>query len=346
MLVLMVGIGSFVAGWIITALMRRYALANSVLDVPNDRSSHEIPTPRGGGVGIVLPVMVALLAAPALLLGSGAGLVAAAAVLIVAAIGWLDDHRSLGVKSRLVGHVAAGALVAFFAIGVPEYPFGVAAPLALAGLWWVFWTVSLINVVNFIDGIDGIIGLQALLFGLYAIAATGIKVSSAAIVGAALAGASIGFLLLNWSPARIFMGDVGSGSLGVVFVLLGVLTIIEVEWTVVHAFLPLMPIFADEVMTMARRISRGESLSEPHRTHVYQRLVQAGLGHGSVAALYGVLALACGAWGLMVRKNELVFWFGAVVTLLVVFVLLAGLRGWAERRAAAESRLSESRVAG
>lgn len=342
----MVGIGSLLAGWMVTGLMRRYALANSVLDVPNDRSSHEIPTPRGGGVGIVLPVLLALVAAPAILLGSGAGLVAAAAVLIVAAIGWLDDHRPLGVKSRLVGHVAAGALVAFFAVDAAAHPFHVVVPLAVAGLWWVFWTVSSINVVNFIDGIDGIIGLQVLVFGLYAIAATGMDVSPASVVGAALAGASIGFLLFNWSPARIFMGDVGSGSLGVAFVLLGVFTIIEAGWTAVHAFLPLMPIFVDEVLTMARRVARGESLSEPHRTHVYQRLVQAGFGHGPVAAFYGILAVACGAWGLMVPTNEVAFWVGAVVALVAVFVLLAALRGWAERRAAAELRLSESRVAG
>lgn len=332
MLVLIVGVGSVVAGWAATILMRRYALANAVLDVPNDRSSHEIPTPRGGGVGVVLPIVVMLVAIPSAMLGIGAGLLGAAAILIVAAIGWLDDHRPLGVKSRLVGHVAAGVLVALFAGSAAVHPFSAAIPPVVAGLWWVFWTVSSINVVNFIDGIDGIIGLQAVVFGLFAVAGAGGQLTPSALMGVTLAGAAIGFLVLNWSPASIFMGDVGSGSLGVAFVLLGVLTMAEVDWTVVHAFLPLMPIFADEVLTMGRRVAKGESLSEPHRTHVYQRLVQAGFGHASVATLYGILASSAATWAIVVPDSNLTFWIGCSIGLAFTFLLLSFLRNWAEAR--------------
>jgi UDP-N-acetylmuramyl pentapeptide phosphotransferase/UDP-N-acetylglucosamine-1-phosphate transferase len=256
-------------------------------------------------------------------------------VALVAAVGWIDDHRSLSVSTRLIGHLVAGAIVAALASGAEVRPFHVAIPAVLGVLWWVFWTVSAINVVNFIDGIDGIIGLQAFVYGLFAVAAVGLHASPAAILALTLAGAALGFLLLNWSPARIFMGDVGSGSLGVIFVVLGVLTMREVGWSVVPAFLPLMPIFADEVLTMSRRLARGESLSEPHRTHVYQRLVQAGWGHGPVAALYGLLAAICGAWALIERGGTPVFWVGAGIALVATFGLLGLLRGWAERQCGA-----------
>lgn len=334
MLVLIVGVVSVVVGWAVTKLMRRYALANAVLDVPNDRSSHETPTPRGGGVGVVLPVVLVLAAIPSAMLGVGAGMLGAAAILIVAAIGWLDDHRPLGVRSRLVGHVAAGVLVALFAGSATVQPFPVAMPVVVAGLWWIFWTVSSINVVNFIDGIDGIIGLQAVVFGLFAVAGAEGQTSPSALMGVTLAGAALGFLVLNWSPASIFMGDVGSGSLGVAFVLLGVLTMAETNWTVVHAFLPLMPIFADEVLTMCRRVARGESLSEPHRTHVYQLLVQAGFGHSFVAILYGILATFAATWAIVVPDSNLTFWIGSAIGLVFTFLLLSFLRNWAEVRTA------------
>lgn len=334
MLVVVIGIGSLLAGWATTVLMRRYALMNAVLDLPNERSSHHVATPRGGGVGIVLPVVILLLAFPTAQIGRQAGLLGAAAILIVAAIGWLDDHRSLGVKSRLLGHIGAGILVALFGLGAPMDPLRQAIPLVAVCTWWVFWTVSAINVVNFIDGIDGLIGLQAVLFGLFAVAIAGGQATPAGLLGVTLAGAAIGFLLLNWAPARIFMGDVGSGSLGVAFVVLGILTMIEAQWTIVHSFLPLMPIFVDEVLTMGRRVARGEALSEPHRTHVYQRLVQAGLGHATVATLYGFLATATAAWALLVPVSSRRFWIGFVIVLILTFVLLSFLRHWAEARIA------------
>lgn len=332
MQVLLIALVCVLASWLLTSLVRRYALKYAVLDLPNSRSSHQVPTPRGGGVGIIGPIIVALLAAP--MAGVSRVFCAAGAVAIglVAALGWIDDHRSLSVRTRLAGHLGAGLVVAAIAAGEAVQPFGDVVPAAVSAIWWIFWTISAINVVNFIDGTDGIIGLQALVFGLFSLAAAGLPVSPAAVLGAALAGAALGFLLLNWAPARIFMGDVGSGSLGVVFVVLGVVTIRQEGWTVVHAFLPLMPIFADEVLTMGRRVARGEALSEPHRTHVYQRLVQAGWGHGRVAMLYGVLASACGAWALIHRSGTPIFWAGTTAALVSTLIGLYLLRAWAERR--------------
>lgn len=332
MQVLLIALVCALASWLLTSLVRRYALKHAVLDLPNSRSSHQVPTPRGGGVGIIVPIIVTLLAAPMLGVSPVFCVAGAAAIGLVAALGWVDDHRSLSVRTRLAGHIGAGLVVAAMAAGEGVQPFGSVAPAALSGLWWIFWTVSAINVVNFIDGTDALIGLQALVFGLFSLAGAGLPVSLSAALGAALAGAALGFLLLNWPPARIFMGDVGSGSLGVVFAVLGVLTMRQVEWTVVHAYLPLMPIFADEVLTMGRRIARGETLSEPHRTHVYQRLVQAGWSHARVAALYGMLAGLCGAWALLHRSDTPTFWAGTAAMLAGTLAGLYLLRAWAERR--------------
>lgn len=315
-----------------TALVRRYALARSMMDVPNARSSHHVAVPRGGGVGIILPVLICLLALPLAGTPWPLALSGSAALLLVAVLGWVDDSRSLSVRVRLVGHLLAGAMVALTGRSVDLGGFGSSAPEAVLWIWWIFWTVSVINVANFIDGIDGIMGLQAIVFASFAFVAAGTDGAPAAVVALTLVGAAAGFLVLNWAPAKVFMGDVGSGSLGLIFVLLGILTMREVGWTVIHAFLPLMIIFADEVLTMNRRIRRGERLSTPHRTHVYQLLVQAGVSHSRVALLYGLMAVAPAVWANLHPEAEPVFWVGVAAALITAFGLLTVLRGWAERR--------------
>lgn len=289
---------------------------------------------------MIVPVAIALLTAPRFgappIFCIGGALVVTA----VAALGWIDDHRSLSVQTRLVVHICAGALVAFVAVRTGVQPLSIPLPAVVTGLWWMFWTVSAINVVNFMDGIDGIIGLQAVVFGAISVTAAGFQSTPAGILGTALAGASLGFLTLNWAPARIFMGDVGSGTLGAVFALLGISTIQQVGWTVVHAFLPLMPLFTDEVLTMTRRIAEGQPLSEPHRTHVYQRLVQAGWGHARVTLLYGSMSAVCGLWALAHRRSSPLFWLGAATALVAIFSALWLLRLRAEGQIAAKASVA------
>lgn len=269
--------------------VRAYALRHDVLDRPNARSSHTRPTPRGGGLGLVAALLLVLLAAAPAWRADARLLAAAGAILLTAYVGWRDDHGGLPVRQRLVAHLAAGLLVLPLALR-PE-----AVPAWLgwgAAAWWVFWTVSCINVVNFMDGIDGLIGGQALVVGLHAMALGGD--ATAATFGAALAGAAAGFLAWNWSPARIFLGDVGSGALGVAAVVAGLLLMREGEAGLVTAFLPLFPIFLDAFTTLVRRWRRGEQLTEAHRSHLYQRLANGGWGHAPVSALF-LTAAALGA---------------------------------------------------
>lgn len=209
------------------------------------------------------------------------------AIVLTAVVGWKDDHAGLSVWPRLAAHVAAGIMMLPLAVAA-EPAFGWA--VAFIAIWWVFWTVSAINVVNFMDGIDGIIGLQALVFALHLVLLGGDD-ALARPYGLALAGAAIGFLLWNWAPARIFMGDVGSGALGAAMVLGGLLLMRDGGVGLAAGFLPLYPIFLDAAVTLIRRALRGERLTVAHRTHLYQKLANGGWGHARVSALYGGVSL-------------------------------------------------------
>jgi UDP-N-acetylmuramyl pentapeptide phosphotransferase/UDP-N-acetylglucosamine-1-phosphate transferase len=289
-------IAALVASVALVGLVRQYALRRDVLDHPGERSSHSTPTPRGGGAGLLAAWLLVLV--PSLSPGwhgSWPLLVSFAGVLAVAAIGWIDDHGGLAVRLRLVAHgVAACALLPLVLLpeAVPAWPVPVAAA------WWIFCAIAAANVVNFIDGIDGLIGLTALVFGGFA-AVVGLPAGAAAGCGLALAGAAAGFLVWNWSPAKIFLGDVGSGAIGFVIVIIGVLLMRETGRGIILTFLPLWPIVADASATLIRRWRRSEPLTQAHRSHLYQRLANEGWGHARVSLLYGFGALAGAACSAM-----------------------------------------------
>jgi UDP-N-acetylmuramyl pentapeptide phosphotransferase/UDP-N-acetylglucosamine-1-phosphate transferase len=275
-----------------TGLARWYALHREVLDHPNERSSHASPTPRGGGAAIV---GATLLLWPALAHGAGLLslrlLVALAALLIVAAVGWLDDHDSLGVRARIVVHLLAGIVVALLAIswtGGTELQ-GRMALVAIA-LWWIFWTAAAINIVNFMDGIDALVASQCIIAFLYLTILLPTESLSRSML-MVLAGGCAGFLLWNVPPARIFLGDVGSGALGFLVALMGARVISETSYGMVETYLPLYPLFLDGTTTLIRRALRGDRVTTPHRIHLYQRMANTSLGHGRVSAAYGAVAI-------------------------------------------------------
>ncbi|MCY1350785.1 Undecaprenyl-phosphate alpha-N-acetylglucosaminyl 1-phosphate transferase [compost metagenome] len=253
--------------------LRRYAVARSLLDVPNARSSHLVPTPRGGGVAIVvsfllaLPVLalVDLLSWPLLwaLLG-GAG---------IALLGFLDDHDHIAARWRLLGHFAGACWALVWLGGLPPVAlFGHAFDLgwlghALAALYLVW----LLNLYNFMDGIDGIAGVEAVCVCLGGALLYGLAgQEGAAVVPLLLAVAVAGFLFWNFPPARIFMGDAGSGFLGIT---LGVLSL-QAAWSTpawLWSWLILLGVFVvDATWTLMRRLLRGDRVYEAHRSHAYQ----------------------------------------------------------------------------
>jgi UDP-N-acetylmuramyl pentapeptide phosphotransferase/UDP-N-acetylglucosamine-1-phosphate transferase len=271
---------AMILGVVFVGTVRRYAIHSAIIDRPDYRSSHTVPTPTGGGLGLVLAVLVAWMI-DAWIPGLAVG-IAVLGIGVVVVVGWLDDRAPMQVGPRLAAHLVAGFCLLPLALQAQSVPawmgWGAVA-------WWISWGVSSVNVVNFMDGIDGLVGSQMLLYGVH-LAVLGEYNGLARSLGLALAGACAGFLLWNWAPARIFMGDVGSGALGLTVVLGGILLLREGRAGLIPAFLPLYPLFLDATITILRRAARGERLTEAHRQHLYQRLANGGWGHSKVTLLY------------------------------------------------------------
>lgn len=282
--------------YFLTGRIRRYAYAKNMIDTPNDRSSHSLPTPRGGGAAIVLVVFAGLIFSKiagfmpvsffAALGGAGA---------LVALIGWLDDRRDIPAGFRLAGHFIAAGWALFWLGGLPSVAIlGRTVDLGWAGhILAVIHLVWLLNLYNFMDGIDGIAGIEAVTvcFGGVIISIISGAESALLIVPALLASASTGFLLWNFPKARVFMGDVGSGFLGIT---LGIVCI-EAGWAAPELFwgwLILAGAFVvDATVTLLRRAVRGEKVYEAHRSHAYQHAALKFGGHAQVSLAYGAVNL-------------------------------------------------------
>ncbi|PLU84364.1 MULTISPECIES: MraY family glycosyltransferase [Pseudomonas] len=306
---------SLVGAAALTGAVRRFAIQKSVLDIPNERSSHSVPTPRGGGVAIVVAFIVAVL----LLFGLGEIDLAVTTALVlggagVAILGFYDDLGHIPARWRLLGHFLAGAWIVFSLGGLaPITLWGAAIDLGFIGsALAVVFVVWMLNLYNFMDGIDGLASSEAVFVGL----AGGLIYFLSGHTGLgglsfALAASAAGFLLWNFPPAKIFMGDAGSGFLGVA---MGALTLIA-SWVSPEFFwswIILLGFFVvDATVTLLRRLMRGEKVYEAHRSHAYQFASRQFASHKKVTLA---------AWGLNL------FWLFPVA-LLVAFGGLNGLLG-------------------
>ncbi|UVL68173.1 glycosyltransferase family 4 protein [Pseudomonas sp. B21-031] len=259
---------------LLTAGLRRYALARSVIDIPNARSSHTVPTPRGGGVAIVLTFLLVVVGLMLLGVGQLSVLVAlAGGGGLIAIIGFMDDHGHIAARWRLLGHFLAAAWILGWMGGLPPLPlFGWSLDLGwLGGLLAVVYLVWLLNLYNFMDGIDGIASVEAITACLSAAWLYWLAgFDTAAVLPLLLAAAVAGFLFWNFPPAKIFMGDAGSGFIGIV---LGGLSL-QAAWMSPPMFwcwLILLGVFiVDATYTLVRRLLRGDKVYEAHRSHAYQ----------------------------------------------------------------------------
>jgi Fuc2NAc and GlcNAc transferase len=289
--------GAFIASWAGVGLFRRWSVRRQLLDIPNERSSHSQPTPRGGGIVIALTGLAGYLItvwvfgvpfSPGFFFGA----------VLVAGVSWLDDLYGLPFWARLIVHIAAAcALVADLGVwqSVPVPLSSAVVPLgtvagAIVTIAWIVW---LLNAYNFMDGIDGIAGLQAVVAGVaWAFVAGALGLGGTLLFAAVLAAVSFGFLIHNWQPARIFMGDVGSAFLGFTLAALPLLARHEAQSEMPALILiavALVWFFVfDTVFTFLRRAIKGERVWEAHRSHLYQRLVIGGMSHRSVTVLYGL----------------------------------------------------------
>jgi len=295
-----------------TLAARRYAIRRDLLDHPGERRSHVVATPRGGGIGIVLAMLVALALLAWWNPAQGISMaLAATGLLLVAGIGWLDDHRPLTPWSRLAVHVVAACLLAVVSYRSGGQFAGALVAFVLA--------MVLVNIWNFMDGIDGIASLQAMVVGCaFALLADD---AASRWIALALAAACLGFLPLNLPRARIFLGDVGSGALGYALSLAMVLVatgnrdggagaVSLAIWILL--LLPPSAFLLDASLTLLARILRGERWWTPHVGHAYQRWARAVGSHWPVTFAYAAWAVGAGvvAYGTRGRSETFIMLAG------------------------------------
>ncbi len=289
-----------------------------ILDHPNERSSHTFPTPRGGGLAVT-PVMAAALVLVAFAV-PGYVTVLAAGALILMAVSWLDDRRGLPPLPRFL---LQAAVIAAYLLGLEPQIMAFSGLLPLwadrlaVGLGWLWF----VNLYNFMDGIDGITGVETTCLGLGIALVSGLLAPQALVVAAA----GLGFLVWNWHPARIFLGDSGSIPLG--FVLGGLLIQLAGQGNLTAALILPGYYIADASITLLWRMKDGEKIWQPHKRHFYQRAIQGGKSHSQVSSailggnvlLIGCAILAAQGWAVT----------GSILALMVVAGLLTLLRQWA-----------------
>jgi len=330
---------AFVIAAAATGVLTRYTRKLSSLDKPNERSSHTVPTPRGGGIAIVATSTLGVLIAA--VLGAIETAVALALIgggLAVAAVGFADDHRGVSTKVRLSVHVGA-ALWALFVLDVSPMLRVGAESIELNGFWYPVSALSIVwalNLFNFMDGIDGIAASEAIFIAMAgSLLAIPMGVAfGVSLAAAMLAGSCLGFLNWNWPPARIFMGDVGSGYLGYTIAILALNSAVD-NPIAIWVWLALGGAFIiDATITLVRRLLRKERVYEAHREHAYQWLARRWDSHRLVTTRLVVInvvwLLPSAVWCVLQPDRAVYIVAGAFVPLLIVIVLAGA--GRAEHR--------------
>lgn len=278
-----------------TGWVRKIALSRKIMDIPNSRSSHELPTPRGGGVAVVMVLLVSfallMLIEPSL---ADKIWIVYLACLPVAVIGLLDDFGHIAARWRLLVHFSAislavfsiGGLPGFTVLGLPVEPGVVLSGLAVVAMVWF------LNLFNFMDGIDGIAGIEVATVGLSIALLSGTFIESSYwILPLVMSASAMGFLFWNFPPAKIFMGDAGSGFLGALLAVLAVLGA-EENPELLWCWLILTGVFVvDATLTLIVRLKRGEKVYQAHRSHAYQNAAREYGGHLPVTMVVAVINL-------------------------------------------------------
>ncbi|MEX1013540.1 MAG: glycosyltransferase family 4 protein [Candidatus Paceibacterota bacterium] len=306
----------------------KYARVKRITDIPSERSSHIRPTPRGGGVGFVGFLFISF-SAYLLIFGTQLGIefsIFLIALLLISILGWFDDRNNLSRRTRFGVQLVASLLVLIFIqnlnhISIPT--FGTYSLGILGFIVGIVWITGVTNIYNFMDGVDGLSSVQAIsatagwciFFYMY-------QLQDLFVLNLFVSAGVIGFLLLNWSPARIFMGDVGSLFLGFLF---GVMPLIagaysdQIDSGEALWFLAILlwPFLFDGAFTIIRRFLKRENIFEAHRSHLYQRLNIIGWSHKKISSLYALFAifsLIVGLYYILGSELERI----VVITLLIV----------------------------
>jgi len=282
---------------IITGIIRRFSINNKLYDIPNKRSSHDIPIPKGGGVSIVITLLVTIV----ILFFSGMTdtdifMSMIIGISIIAVTGLIDDYKNLPILARAIAYVIGAVLSIYFIGGlnylsINNYNFHLSHFGYLLSVLFLVW---LTNLYNFMDGTDGFAAIQTICVGLFCGLILYLSDNiSLAIILFCLVSSTIGFLYWNWAPAKIFMGDVGSCTLGFLFGLLSIYTekngIISISvWLILLA-----PFIGDATYTLLKRIINREKWYKAHNSHAYQKLYQLEMPHKKLAVNLLIINVLC-----------------------------------------------------
>jgi UDP-N-acetylmuramyl pentapeptide phosphotransferase/UDP-N-acetylglucosamine-1-phosphate transferase len=287
-----------ILSYFLVYLIRRYAERRQILDHPNERSSHSLPTPRGGGLAIVVLVTGAGVWS-AKEAGLYHALIYIVGGMVIAWLGWRDDVHSLSARVRFAvqGLVAAVSIYGLGYFKTVTIPLFGELNLGVVGVVITFlWIIGLTNAYNFMDGIDGIAGGVAFAGALgWMLLASNVRNDFVFWIALAIAASSLGFLAHNWHPAKIFMGDTASTFLGYTFAVLPLLSADQGGDALMLGTLLMWTFIIDAGLTFIRRALKRENVLAAHRTHLYQRLVIGGYPHHMISTLYLMLTLLAGA---------------------------------------------------
>ncbi len=316
---------SFVSSLILTFLVRKMALKNNIIDKPNERSSHTVPTPRGGGLAIVVVWFIGLILS---YLNNYVGkelFFALASGFILALVSFLDDLFDLSPKVRLLAQALSAFGALYFLGGVQLFPGDNSILYVFGNLIFFVGIIWFINLYNFLDGIDAYAAQEAIVVSIGLIIFVGTP-----MLGILIASVS-GFLVWNWPKAKIFMGDVGSTQLGFIIVVLGLYHHQSGEMELWY-WLALTALFwFDASITLWRRWRNKEKLSQAHKKHAYQRIVQSGFSHQKTslfAILLNLLFIA------IIYLNHLFLPTLSVISLFLVIIICSFVYVLIERKKA------------
>jgi len=308
---------TLVLAGILTPRLASWAHQRNLLDIPNQRSSHVIATPRIGGVALVISFVVGVGVLQIADAGIGRdAVVVLAGALAISMLGLADDFWTLSAIVRLFVQAVIAATVVTM---VGPLPFGWFASDSWVAMGLsVLWIGLLTNAYNFMDGIDGIAGAQAIVAGTgWTIVAFLVGSRDIAALSLLVAAASAGFLLHNWQPARVFMGDAGSGFFGFLFASLPLLAPAGGTSLLWCGVLLMWPFLFDTGFTLLRRASRFENILSAHRSHIYQRLVITGCSHRAVTLVYAGLAVLGVVSAILVATRQPIAPLFAVLTIFI-----------------------------
>lgn len=317
-MILVAALAAALVTLLLAPVVIRLLVRRAVLDVPGARSSHDVPTPRGGGLAPACGALAG--AAIAAAETDGLLLIIAAAAAALGVVGFRDDLGSLPARARLIAQLVIAAAVSGFLVdGLQTGP---AVVLLAAGC--TVWLVAYVNAFNFMDGINGISAAQASVAGFsWGLVGWWHDAPLITAAGVILGSSALAFAPFNFPRARVFLGDVGSYFIGTWVGALAVACLSH-GLTAEMSVAPLAIYLADTGTTLLRRARRGESLTTPHREHTYQRLVQQGWSHARATSFAAALMAACAAGGALTMNTSALRPAGwAVVALAVAAYLLA-----------------------